>query len=76
MSLIRFLIAFPLLVAVSGILEAARFVVGDVTVVLSPVKQMMGFLAAGFCLIFALTGKAIAGKQPIGTHRYKWFERF
>ena len=60
MSLIRFLIASPLLGVASGILGAARLAIGEVTEKSHPVKQMIGFLAAGLCLIFALVGKAIA----------------
>jgi len=76
MSLIRFIIASPLLGVAWLILETARVVLGDVGADSNPIKQMVGFLAAGLCLIFALLGKAVAGKQPRGTRRHKWFERF
>jgi len=75
MSLIRFLFASPLLGIAWGILEVARPIIGDVCVESHPIKQAIGFLVAGFYLIFALIGKAIAGKQPCGTRRYKWFKR-
>jgi len=76
MSMMRFILACPLLGVAWVILEAARLVVGNVNAESHPVKQMLGFLAAGHCLIFALSGKAIAGKQPRGTRRCNWFERF